>query len=237
MAGAAEGDVFVGPKAEALRGLLRLSYPMRHGIVQDWLDMELLWAYVFSDLKVNSEEPFHRLPMAPYSLVVLFLSRPRSPFFFPVSFLEEEKEAAARVGRIYSSGRTTGLVLDCGEGVSHAVPVIEGFALSHAITRADVAGRDITEYLAVLLRRAGYIFHTSAEYEVVRQIKEQACYVAFNPQKEEAASFEKSGGGYPFQLPDDRMCLASASEHLQIKVTQHALSCSLLTISTPSILH
>lgn len=86
---------------------------------------------------------------------------------------------------LYASGRTTGIVLDSGDGVSHAVPVYEGFAMTNSIRRIDVAGRDITEYLQMLLRKSGYIFHTSAEKEVVRAIKESVTYVAADPRKEE----------------------------------------------------
>lgn len=53
-----------------------------------------------------------------------------------------------------------------------------GFALPHAITRIDVAGRDITEYLQLLLRKSGHVFHTSAEAEIVRDIKEKV-YASF----------------------------------------------------------
>lgn len=86
---------------------------------------------------------------------------------------------------LYASGRTTGVVLDSGDGVSHAVPVYEGFAMPSSIRRIDVAGRDVTEYLQTLLRKAGYVFHTSAEKEVVRLIKESVCYIAPDPRREE----------------------------------------------------
>ena len=86
---------------------------------------------------------------------------------------------------LYASGRTTGIVLDAGDGVSHAVPVYEGFSMPSSIRRIDVAGRDVTEHMQLLLRKSGYVFHTSAEKEVVRMIKEKTTYVAADPKKEE----------------------------------------------------
>jgi len=86
---------------------------------------------------------------------------------------------------LYASGRTTGIVLDSGDGVSHAVPVYEGFAMPSSIRRIDVAGRDVTENLQTLLRKSGFIFHTSAEKEVVRLVKESVCYITTDIKREE----------------------------------------------------
>lgn len=107
---------------------------------------------------------------------------------------------------LYASGRTTGIVLDSGDGVSHAVPVYEGFAMPSSIRRIDVAGRDVTEHMQLLFRKSGYVFHTSAEKELVRIIKEKTCYVAPDPKKEEKEWMQS--GGRPegkileYTLPD-----------------------------------
>lgn len=63
-------------------------------------------------------------------------------------------------------------MLDSGDGVTHAVPIYEGFAMPHSIIRSDIAGRDVTRYLRLLLRKEGHNFHTSAELEIVRTIKQ-----------------------------------------------------------------
>lgn len=57
MAGAVEGDCFIGKKAQEMRGLLHLKYPMEHGVVTDWHDMERIWQNIYTDqLKSLSEE-------------------------------------------------------------------------------------------------------------------------------------------------------------------------------------
>ncbi|CAG8522079.1 17024_t:CDS:2 [Cetraspora pellucida] len=155
MAGAVEGEVFIGRKAQELRGLLKIRYPIEHGIVSDWDDMERIWKYIYEEeLKIASEEHPVLLTEAPLN--------PRTnrelaaQMFFETFNVPALFASIQAVLSLYSSGRTTGIVLDSGDGVTHAVPVYEGFALPHAIRRVDIAGRH-----------------------------EKTCYIAINPSKEE----------------------------------------------------
>ncbi len=54
--------------------------------------------------------------------------------------------AIQAVMSLYANGRSTGLVVDAGDGVSHTVPVFEGFSIPHAVQKMEIAGRLITEY-------------------------------------------------------------------------------------------
>jgi centractin len=57
MAGALQDDMFIGRRAQEYRGLLKIKYPMEHGIVEDWDDMERIWGWVYGEgLKALSEE-------------------------------------------------------------------------------------------------------------------------------------------------------------------------------------
>ena len=76
---------------------------------------------------------------------------------------------------MYASGRGTGVVVDVGEGVTTLFPVYDGFSITPHIQRVDLGGKEMTQYLQLLLRKSGYIFSTSSEMEVVREIKEACC--------------------------------------------------------------
>ena len=103
---------------------------------------------------------------------------------------------------LHGSGKTTGVVLDSGEGKTHAVTVYDGYVLPHTFVRIDVAGRDLTEYLSKIIIERGYSFTTPAEREIVRDIKEQLAYVTldFDAGMDHGVEIEEK----EYELPDGR---------------------------------
>lgn len=198
MAGALEGDIFIGPKAEEHRGLLSLRYPMEHGIVTDWNDMERIWQYVYGNDQLQTFAEEHPVLLTEAPLNPKKNREKAAEIFFESFNVPALYVSMQAVLSLYATGRTTGVVLDSGDGVTHAVPIYEGFAMPHSIMRVDIAGRDVSRYLRLLLRKEGVHLKTSAEFEVVRTIKEKACYLASNPQKEDSADNEK----FQYLLPD-----------------------------------
>ena len=101
-----------------------------------------------------------------------------------------------------AEGLSTGLVFDSGDGVSHVIPVVDGFIIRHAIQRLNLAGRHITKYLVKLMTLRGYAFNSSADFETVREIKEAKCFVSYNPVKDRQLANETTLLDQEYQLPD-----------------------------------
>nr|XP_006637939.1 PREDICTED: actin-like [Lepisosteus oculatus] len=195
-------DFYIGKEAWDKRDNLTIQYPVENGTVVSWDNMEMVWKNIYrSDLKCDSRE-----------MAVLMTECPGSPaaqrekmcalmfeeFNVPAFYV-----AVQAVLALFSTGRITGCVLDIGDGVSHAVPVYEGYCLPHAALRLDLAGRDITEYLASLLKDNGVSFAGAAEEDIAGDIKEKVCYVALDSQLELAKPTDEAEKY--FRLPDGQV--------------------------------
>jgi actin len=182
-AGGSNIEAFVGYEACAKAGALFFKYPIEHGIVNNWDDMEKIWHHTFyNELRVDPTE--HPVLLTE----VLLNSKANREKMIKVMF-DTFNVPSFYVGKqpvlsLYASGRTTGIAFDIGDGVCQILPIYESKSLSNALVRFNLAGRDLTAWMVSLLTERGHEFSTTAEKRIVQDIKEKLCYVALDYQAE-----------------------------------------------------
>merc|ERR1712093_258865 len=205
-------DIMVGDEASKLRSMLQITYPLDNGIVRNWEDAEHVWNYTF----------FEKLKVDPKDCKILLTEPPMNPLanrekMVQVMFEKYGFKAAyiaiQAVLTLYAQGLQSGVVVDSGDGVTHIVPVYDGFSLPHLTRRLDVAGRDVTRYLIKLLLMRGYAFNRTADFATVQQIKEKLCYVSYDLELDKKLADETTVLMETYTLPDGRVIKVGAERY------------------------
>jgi len=198
--------IMIGDEVIPVRSLLELTYPMEEGIIKNAGDMEILWDYVLQKkLKINKSDFKNRK--------LLITEAPNNPdknkekmaqILFEkigIGFFNIEPQAKMT---LYCEGGESGVVLDSGDGVTHVIPIAKNFLLQHQIKRLDIAGRHITNYLTRLMQIKGYAFNSTADFEIVRELKEKYCFVSCDIKSDRKLDQETTYYNTYTKLPDGR---------------------------------
>ncbi|KAL0617237.1 Actin, cytoplasmic 1 [Plecturocebus cupreus] len=140
MVGMSPKDSYVGNEAHSKRGILTLKCPIQHSIVTNWDNTEKIWHHTYNELRVAPEE--HPVLLTEGPLNSKASHEKMTQILFETFNNPAMYVAIQAVLSLYTSGCTTGIVMDSSDGVTHTVPIYEGSYLPDAILHLDLAGRD-----------------------------------------------------------------------------------------------
>ena len=187
----------VGDEAIAKRGICTLKYPIEHCVITNMSDMELVWRKtIYEELRCRPE--LHPILMSEAVREPKCNRERMTQIVFEEFNISNFYVAMQGVLALFASGKTSGIVLDLGESVSRAVPVYEGYALTHAISSWNFAGREITEYLVQAFAGCKIPYFAEHPTDVMTDIKHNICYVALDFEQEN----EKALTDVSYELPD-----------------------------------
>ncbi len=225
-AGVRKDDFYVGNEIQSI-GLYKVFYPINKGIIQDWLSFEKIIDYIFYNLRVDPSLVnvlFAVHPLFPHSdlkkLFELFLEKYQCRAFYPVldSMLT-----------LYAGGFQTGLVVEIGDSLTRLTPIYKGYKLDHAIKHVDIGGRTLTRFMEKILGERGFATDSSIRRELVRALKEKACFVSLD-YKEDLKRVEQYEKEY--SLPDGST-ISLARERFEVPELLFNPSLELEEISLP----
>ncbi|XP_053412445.1 actin-like protein 7A [Nycticebus coucang] len=175
-------ETYVGQEITESELHLKLVNPLQHGIIVDWDTVQDIWEYLFRhEMQISPEE--HAVlvsdpPLSPHTNREKYAEMLFETFNTPAMHIAYQSRLS-----MYSYGRTSGLVVEVGHGVSYVVPIYEGYPLPSITGRLDYAGSDLTAYLMSLMNSSGKQF-TEDQIGTVEDIKKKCCFVALDPIEE-----------------------------------------------------
>ncbi|CAK4647333.1 hypothetical protein LEN26_015529 [Aphanomyces euteiches] len=173
-------ETCVGPQAIANRGLFKLQHPIRHGHVENWDDLEQLWSHaLYDELQVEPAE-YAGVVVADTQISSIRQRERMTQIMFETFDVAALYVEAPGVLSLYASGRTTGCVLECGDGATTITAVHDGYDVPQCHSHSTIGGDLVTSYLRRLLLDRGHAFTTTTESEILREIKETHTAVAMD---------------------------------------------------------
>ncbi|KAK2104345.1 hypothetical protein P7K49_018201 [Saguinus oedipus] len=125
---------------------LTLKYPIEHGIITNWDDMEKIWHHAcYNKLRVAPEEHLMLLTKAPLNPKAN--RKKMTPVMFETFNTPAMHMAIQAMLSLYASGHTTGIVTDSSDRVTHTVPIYKGFT---TMAEQEIV-RDIKEKLCYIV--------------------------------------------------------------------------------------
>lgn len=201
LVGGEKREIFVGQEAYEKRGILNIKNPIEEGLIVNWDDMEKVWHHTFyNELKRQPEESNVILTEVP--LNNKSNREKTTQIMFEIFNIPGMYISVQAILSLYSTGKTTGIIIDSGHGSTHHVPIFEGYAFPHAILKTPLGGKDLTEYLMKLLHEKGINFFSSTEKELIKTMKEKVCYVSMDYDKDIKECTKLGTADMKYEMPD-----------------------------------
>ncbi len=176
--GISQKNIFVGNELIDAMGLYKITYPIENGRINDWMAYKALVDYCFYLLGVDPTSVNVLLLIHPLTyqyeiknLFKLFIEEIQVMGFYPVTDV---------MLTMYSGGFTTGLVIDMGASSTRIAPIYESYIINHAFQIYDIGGSHLDKFLMQLLTEAGLRIDSSVQKEIVKVLKERACFCSLN---------------------------------------------------------
>lgn len=168
---------FLGNDCSPYLGIIKLRYPVQHGVFIKDTDISLVFNYIYKSLDINKEQiKNHQL------LLTEPLLNPNDNREKIASILFEKYQvpglyfATQPILSLFAASSTSGTILESGDGVTQVCSVFDGYSIPSSFIRYNYGGRDITEYLQQLLKKRGHHLNSDTEYLFVKNMKEKFCY-------------------------------------------------------------
>ena len=191
----------LGQEALEKLGISTITHPIENGVITNWEDMEKIWHHTFyNELRIAPEEhnvlltdpPLNKEETREKITEIMF-----EMFNIPGLYISMQSVLA-----IYSTGRTSGIVVDSGESNTHFVPIHEGYSFPHAIIKMQLGGSDLTQFLIKLLIEKRYTIDTLSRIHLTNDMKEKQCYVSYDYDLEVRETNQGGSSEAKYKMPD-----------------------------------